>query len=74
MADERDAIHVAWLAAARAMPYPWRLDSLRYASFGLAPEQRSTEWCAVGVRATSEAIGCGTTPEAALDDLLRLIA
>jgi len=38
-----------WEPTARAMPDGWTFDSIRCASVGLAPEERSDQWRAVAL-------------------------
>ena len=42
-----EELSAAWAAAEGRLPQGWRLDSLRCASSGLDPDQRSTDWIAV---------------------------
>jgi len=47
--DDADTLTAAWTTAEATLPAGWRLDSLRCASSGLEPDQRSTDWIAVAV-------------------------
>ena len=47
--DEQDDLTAAWVAAQDRLPSGWQLDSLRCASTGLAPGQRSTDWAAMAL-------------------------
>ena len=62
----------AWVQTEAAMPLGWHLDSLRCASTGLAPEQRSDRWLAVAVGPAGEKLEAeGGEPVAALGALAR---
>jgi hypothetical protein len=64
----------AWVDTEAAMPLGWHLDSLRCASTGLAPEQRSSSWVAVAVGPAGEKLEPeGGEPVAALGALARLL-
>ena len=64
----------AWIEIEAAMPLGWHLDSLRCASTGLAPEQRSDRWVAVAVGPAGEKLEAeGLEPVAALGALARLL-
>lgn len=64
----------AWLSAEAAMPIGWRMDSLRCASTGLAPEQRSDAWVAVAAGPHGEKVEAqGIEPVAALTALSGLL-
>lgn len=63
-----------WVETEAAMPLGWHLDSLRCASTGLAPEQRSDRWLAVAVGRADEKLEAeGGEPVAALGALVRLL-
>jgi hypothetical protein len=49
MEPDADALTRAWAAAQDRLPDTWRLDGLRCASTGLAPDQRSADWIAVAI-------------------------
>ena len=69
---ERSGLNRAWIEAEAALPIGWHLDSLRCASTGLAPEQRSTRWLALATGPTGETIeGEGDGPIGALHALAR---
>src|SRR5437879_13148755 len=53
---ERSGLNRAWIAAEAARPSGWQLDSLRCASTGLAPEQRSDRWLALAAGPEGETI------------------
>jgi len=56
------------------MPLGWHLDSLRCASTGLAPEQRSDRWVAVAVGPAGEKVEAEAgEPVGALGALARLL-
>ena len=64
----------AWTRREASLPLGWHLDSLRCASGGLAPEQRSTRWIAVAVGPAGEKLEAeGGEPVAALGALTRLL-
>jgi hypothetical protein len=64
----------AWIETEAAMPLGWHLDSLRCASTGLAPEQRSDRWLAVAIGPAGEKLEAeGGEPVAALGALARLL-
>jgi hypothetical protein len=49
MDRDTDALTRAWAAAQAGLPEGWQVDSLRCASTGLAPDERSADWIAVAV-------------------------
>lgn len=53
MTDQPD-LTAAWRDAQSKLPEGWTLDSLRCASTGLEPGQRSEDWIAVAVGPASE--------------------
>jgi hypothetical protein len=64
----------AWIHAEAALPLGWHLDSLRCASTGLTPEQRSETWVAVAAGPGGEELNAeGQEPVAALNALTRLL-
>ena len=64
----------AWVETEAAMPLGWHLDSLRCASTGLLPSQRSDLWVAVAVGPDGEELKAeGEEPVAALNALARLL-
>jgi len=64
----------AWVETDAAMPLGWHLDSLRCASTGLAPEQRSDRWLAVAIGPHGEKVEAEDgEPVAALEALARLL-
>jgi hypothetical protein len=64
----------AWVETEAALPLGWHLDSLRCASTGLAPAQRSDRWLAVAVGPAGEKLEAeGQVPVAALSALARLL-
>lgn len=54
MSDEPDQLTVAWHDAQANLPAGWVLDSLRCASTGLEPSQRSEDWIAVATGPAGE--------------------
>lgn len=44
---ESSGLNRAWIEAEAALPAGWHLDSIRCASTGLAPDQRSERWLAL---------------------------
>ena len=68
----RSGLNRAWIEAEAALPLGWHLDSLRCASTGLAPEQRSDRWLALATGPKGETIeGEGDGPIGALGTLAR---
>ena len=53
MTDQLD-LTAAWHDAQSSLPEGWALDSLRCASTGLQPGQRSDDWVAVAIGPTGE--------------------
>ncbi len=53
MTDQPD-LTAAWHDAQSSLPEGWALDSLRCASTGLEPSQRSEDWTAVAVGPAGE--------------------
>jgi len=49
MEAETDALTRAWTRTQERLPVGWTLDSLRCASAGLHPDERSDDWIAVAV-------------------------
>ena len=49
MTTDTDVLTEAWRRTQAALPTGWHLDSLRCASEGLAPQQRSDDWIAVAI-------------------------
>jgi hypothetical protein len=49
MASDRSDLTQVWQRVQAALPSGWTLDSLRCASEGLAPEQRSDDWIAIAL-------------------------
>ena len=67
-------LNTAWVETEAAMPLGWHLDSLRCASTGLAPDQRSSRWVAVALGPAGEKLEAeGGQPVAALGALARLL-
>lgn len=64
----------AWVETAAAMPSGWHLDSLRCASNGLEPHNRSDRWVAVAAGPDGEELQAqNDDPVAALLALARLL-
>lgn len=60
----------AWTKASAALPLGWELDSIRCASGGMSPEQRSDKWIAVALGPEGEEIQVeGEGPISALANL-----
>ena len=73
--DDSERLAAEWLRAAEALTPGWTLDSLRCASTGLSPDERSTDWVAVAVSSTRvERSHRAADPVAALDGLVADLA
>lgn len=73
MEDELDGdrLAAAWRQAGLALHDGWTVDSLRCASTGLAPTQRSDQWRAVATGPANQTMeGRGAGPEEALANLV----
>lgn len=69
-----ETLATKWAATEAAMPRPWRLDSLRCASTGLAAEERSERWVAVALDAAGHVAEAeAASPEEALDALVQAV-
>jgi hypothetical protein len=65
----------AWVELSAAMPLGWHLDSLRCASTGLQPDQRSNRWVAIAIGPNGhELAGEGDGEILALNALARELA
>jgi len=63
-----------WQQTQAALPAGWKLDSLRCASEGLAPDKRSADWIAVAVGPNGEELRArAADPVAALLRLVPLV-
>jgi hypothetical protein len=72
-AEFGDRLELAWADAQAILPPGWRLDGLRCASTGIAPELRSELWRAVAVAPSGEEIsGEGLGPLDALAELVKV--
>jgi hypothetical protein len=68
-------LSATWRTVDEALPAEWHLDSLRCASTGLLPTERSEDWIAVAVHDSGqEARHRGATPTEALEGLPASIA
>lgn len=66
-------IGTAWARVQAALPEGWSIDSLRCASEGLTPEQRSDDWIAVAIGpGGDERRARAADPLAALERLISL--
>jgi hypothetical protein len=70
MATDKSDLTQAWRRVEAALPAGWQLDSLRCASHGLSPDQRSDDWIAIA-RGPGGEERCSRAgdPVAALDGL-----
>lgn len=57
MSETTDLSRV-WAEVEEQLPSGWRLDGLRCASTGLAPEDRSEDWVAVAIGPGDETRSC----------------
>lgn len=74
MATDLERVTEAWDRTQVALPAGWTLDSLRCASDGLAPDQRSDDWVAVALGPEGEERRARAPgPVAALEGLLSLV-
>ncbi len=73
MDTEATDLTVIWRQVQAALPEGWQLDSLRCASEGLAPDQRSDDWIAVAIGPGGEEHRTrAADPVAALEGLVPL--
>ena len=72
--DDQVDLTAAWSEAQAALPAGWTVDSLRCASTGLSPEQRSEDWVARAVGPGGDvAEAVAADPFAALSALQALV-
>lgn len=72
MTPDPTSISAAWTDAQARLPEGWSLDSLRCASTGLTPDERSDEWIAVAIGPGGEERTCQAADVVgALDGLAR---
>ena len=71
MATDTSDLTEAWRRVEAALVADWQLDSLRCASEGLAPDQRSDDWIAVALGPSGEErLSRAADPVAALEGLV----
>ena len=74
MDPDPDDLGDAWRRTEGGLPAGWQLDSLRCASEGLAPDQRSDDWIAVALGPDGQERRVrASDPFAALDGLVASI-
>lgn len=74
MTSDNERLTDAWNRVQEELPPGWRLDGLRCASAGLAPDQRSDDWVAVAVSPDGDERSFrAADPVAALEGLARAV-
>jgi hypothetical protein len=74
MDNEVNELTEIWRQTEASLPAGWTLDSLRCASEGLGPEQRSVDWIAIAVGPSGEELRArAADPIAALLRLIPLV-
>ena len=69
--DTTDDLGEAWARTQAAMPDGWTVDSLRCASTGLSPQNRSDDWIAIALGPGGEEHASrASDPVAALEGLI----
>jgi hypothetical protein len=74
VSTESNELSEIWRKTQASLPAGWMLDSLRCASEGLAPDQRSDDWIAVALGPSGEERQArAADPVAALERLVPIV-